>query len=280
MFSLGAKYSAVIGAIMVLFVQAVACGSQFYKVPLKEDTRPGSIPSAAEDPASPTYGLHAPGGWTKLPIHFRVGHDLTQLQQKGLTNAMKMWEVAVGKKLFIFEGVHAGVTGDTFRDLYSSLDDNVNGHYLDEHWDKTGKPNMVLATTIWDNGSSTDKIVTADIRFNTNYYVITDALTAKESVEGKEIVDMETLALHELGHLLGLAHMPPSSDSYSIMSPSLYIGMGLTNRRLSEGDVKRIHKIYGCANEACDVKKTLARLEKMADPKKSGTPAAVTDTAH
>jgi len=279
MFSLGAKYSAVIGAIMVLFVQAVACGSQFYKVPLKEDTRPGSIPAAAEDPSSPTYGLHAPGGWTKLPIHFRVGHDLTPLQQKGLTNAMKMWEVAVGKKLFVFEGVHAGVTGDTFKDLYSSLDDNVNGHYRDDHWDKTGKEKQVLATTIWDNGSTTDKIVTADIRFNTHYYDITDALVAK-SVDGdREIVDMETLALHELGHLLGLAHI--RNDSYSIMSPSLYIGSGLSNRRLSEGDVKRIHMIYGCANEACDVKKTLARLEKMADPKKSGnTPAAVTDTAH
>ena len=169
---------------------------------------------------------------------------------------MRTWELAVGKKIFSFEGIHSQTDGDTFDDLYSSLDDSVNGHYLDNYWDKTGKPTYVLATTIWDNvGSDYKKIDTADIRFNGDFYVIGDSLTAVPEGQ-KQVVDMETLALHELGHLLGLAHVSPSVDYDSIMNPSLYIGEGLHNRILSVGDLTRIQKIYGCEGLACDVDAT------------------------
>jgi uncharacterized protein YjaZ len=78
-------------------------------------------------------------------------------------------------------------------------------------------------------------------------------------IDEREIVDMQSLATHELGHWLGLAHVPEEYDSSSIMNPSIMIGEGLANRSLSMGDIQRIQKIYGCTGTACDIQST-ARL--------------------
>jgi hypothetical protein len=259
----GIRYAVLVGCVMTMFMNFIACGAQLYQVSLTEDHEPQQVPTTASDPSSPTYGLHAPKGWKALPVHFKVGMSLTPDQQQGLLRAMSTWEIAAGKKLFVYEGVHDGITGDSFNDLYSSLDDGVNGHYLDEHWGKTGKPSVVLATTIWDNDPSDSlAIQAADIRFNSNFYNLGDSFKARATDE-REVVDMQTLALHELGHLLGLAHVNAQIDSFSIMTASLYIGEGLANRRLSKGDVERLHRIYGCEGASCDVEATIARIEAM-----------------
>src|SRR5690606_27656345 len=93
------------------------------------------------------------------------------------------------------------------------------------------------------------------------YYQIGDAYSLKYE-EGREVVDMETLALHELGHLLGLAHIGREHDPDSIMVPEVYIGEGLTHRRLSAEDVRRVQRIYGCTGTACDIEKTMALIEQ------------------
>jgi hypothetical protein len=193
-------------------------------------------------------------------IPFRFGKDMSQQQKIHLMAAMERWEWAVGKKLFAFEGDHSGVTGDTFKDLYSSLQDNINGHYLDDHWAKTGKPDSVLATTIWNNGLDTSIIVKADIRFNNEHYLIGDSMTLKAR-DNKDVVDMQSLALHELGHLLGLTHIGEDVDSLSIMNPALFIGEGLSSRALSKGDIERIQTIYGCEGHSCDIDALLKEQE-------------------
>lgn len=281
MANFGVKYAALIGGVMMGFVNFVACGSQFYQVSLKDDSneRPEVTAEGSDDPSSPNFGLHSPGGWRDLPIHFSVGYTMSAEQQKGLVRAMHVWEAAVGRQLFSFDGVQAGVTGDSFPDLYSSLNDGVNGHYLDENWGKTEKPSVVLATTIWDNDPrNTSKITTADIRFNANYYTIGDSFTA-HAIGSKEVVDIETLAIHELGHLLGLTHMSSAVDPRSIMTPSLYIGEGLANRHISRGDVERIQKIYGCKAASCDPDQILATIDKLDQPVKQPKSSTV-DTAH
>lgn len=259
----GLKYGFALVAMISVFNGFVACGAQMYKVSLEDDH--GSRLDGRKDFAAETrtlpYGLHAPGGWVKLPIQFKIGTDLTPDQLRGLQRAMATWEGAVGKKLFSYQGIHSGTTGDSFPDLYSSLNDQINGNYLDEHWDKTGKSPVVLATTIWDNEpNNPDKILTADIRFNSDYYSIGDSLTTKSDGQ-REVVDMQTLALHELGHLLGLAHIDANVDSQSIMNPSVFIGEGLANRRLSKGDLQRIQKIYGCEGDSCNIEKTVSILD-------------------
>lgn len=263
--SLALKYGAMIGTTVVLFTNFVACGAQMYQVSLRDDHNPAQAAEGSDDPESQNFGLHAPGGWDKLPIKFRTGFKVESNQLGGLQSAMKTWEIAVGRPLFVYEGVHENVDGDTFPDLYSSLKDSINGNYLDFAWQKTGKSKEVIATTIWTNSSgNANKIDSADIRFNEQEYVIGDGYSLKKH-DVREVVDMQTLALHELGHLLGLAHIEAASDSSSIMNPKVYIGEGLTSRSLSRGDLERIQKIYGCQNTSCDLDKTARQISMLAN---------------
>lgn len=254
------KYLVMIVAVSLGFSQFVACGSQLYQVSMRDDHEPDKIPEAAKVPGTSTFGIHAANGWTKLPIDFKIGAHLSKAQYDQLVTAMKTWETATGKKLFNFSG-RQNIDGDSFKDLYSSLPDRINGNYLDNDWAKTAKPDEVLATTIWDNASgAASKIETADIRFNTQHYLIGDSLQLRAK-EKQEVVDMESLALHELGHFLGLSHMDSKHDALSIMNPQLFIGEGLTSRRLSKGDIERVQKIYGCGGKACDIDAIYDELE-------------------
>lgn len=254
-----ARYFSIVACVAFIFGNFIACGAQMYKVSLEGDHDPLHNTSASTDPTSPTFGLHSPGGWTNLPIKFKVGNQMDPTQKAGLEAAMRTWELATGRTLFEFTGIHEGTDGDSFPDLYSSLQDAVNGHYLDHDWRKTGKPDVVLATTIWSNSArDTRTIDKADIRFNVQDYSLGDAFVLKgvyieESGKYLDPVDMQTLAIHELGHLLGLSHVSAEVDSISIMNPYIYIGEGLTNRHLSPGDVERVQKIYGCEESACDI---------------------------
>ena len=249
------KYLGGLTGIGFIFSSFVACGTGLYKVSVKEDfdsSKAASVMPASVDKSSTLYGIHAPQGWQKLPIAFRFDPDLNENQKVQLMAAMKRWEWAVGKTIFSFDGIHQGVTGDTFKDLYSSLNDNVNGNYLDANWEKTQKPEYVLATTIWSNGVDYATITKADLRFNEEYYVIGDSL--EEKAQGKkEVVDMQSLALHELGHFLGLGHVEEDVDSLSIMNPTLFVGEGLTTRKLAKSDIERIQQIYGCQGDACNI---------------------------
>jgi hypothetical protein len=253
------RYLVGMGGITFTFASFIACGSQMYKVSVHEDidaTKTATASPYSTDKNSTLYGIHAPKGWNGAQIPFKFGKDMSQQQKVHLMAAIQRWEWAVGKKLFTFEGDHSGVTGDSFKDLYSSLQDNVNGHYLDENWGKTGKPESVLATTIWNNGFDASIIAKADIRFNTQYYLIGDSMTLKSTKE-----NMQSLALHELGHLLGLTHVAEDVDTLSIMNPALFIGEGLASRALSRGDIERIQLIYGCEGKACDIDALLKEQE-------------------
>lgn len=229
----------------------VACGAQSYRISVHGETtekvsRPNTGASGANLAPGGLPGVHSSNGWKRnLPVRFFTSEDIDPEVVKQLRSAMKSWEMAVGKTLFQYEGGEKR-RGSDFRQLYEPLNDGVNGNYFDLDWFKaTGKSNSVLATTIWENNPrETASIVKADIRYNAEFYVFGNSL--EQFSEGKRtIVDMESLALHELGHLLGLSHVTETDDRFSVMNPSLFIGEGMITRRLSKGDITRIRSVYG-----------------------------------
>lgn len=250
------KYLSLSVLIIFVSVNFIACGSQLYKVSVEEDviSRPNATnQKERKNPSSNLYGIHSSKGWV-LPIKYQFGKGMTEVQKEQLVEAMKTWELAIGKKIFDFIGEHNNTDGDSFDDLYSSLNDDINGHYMSSNWTKTKKPSYVLATTVWNNGRNIEEIDHADIRFNNEFYKIGDTLDPDFiQVDEKEVVDMQSLALHEIGHLLGLAHVNENADRLSIMNSSLYIGEGLTSRKLSKDDIQRVQKIYGCDGNSCNL---------------------------
>jgi len=258
------RYASIMGLLLFIFMSFIACGSQMYQVSLDEDFDQEKTPPQARDKASTQYGIHASDGWSALPIAYKFAQDMNDSQKAALQKAMRTWEKVTGKKLFKLNGIDMGKTGDSFPDLYSSLADGINGHYLDNNWKKTSKPVVVLATTIWDTVNGEGAVISgADIRFNAENYNIGDSLMLT-NIDGKQIVDMESLALHELGHLLGLAHVDADHDPASIMNPRLYIGEGLTSRKVSRGDIERIQQIYNCDGAACDIEQLVMDIEQNA----------------
>jgi hypothetical protein len=259
------KYALGVGGLIFAFANFVACGSQLYRVSVEDDLEASQVARAnpeADNPDSTLYGIHAVRGWQQIPIPFRFGQKMTADQKIHFLAAIKKWEWAVGKKLFAYQGTHDATTGDTFDDLYGSLSDDVNGQYLDDLWSKTDKPDYVLATTIWNNNKQDYQVITkADIRFNHQNYIIGDSLRLRAE-DNRDVVDMQSLALHELGHLLGLAHVEEKIDDASVMNPSLFIGEGLTSRELSRGDIERAQLVYGCSGQACDIDSLLEESEQ------------------
>lgn len=73
-------------------------------------------------------------------------------------------------------------------------------------------------------------------------------------------ISLERVVLHELGHVLGLDHVAHLHDVFSIMQPGAgFYVPGLDemlemDAMLSPGDITRIHSLYGCKGEACDVR--------------------------
>jgi hypothetical protein len=243
----------------------VACGAQSYRISVHGDSpdkidRPNTSSSGSNLSAGGLFGVHSGSGWKKsLPIHFSTSHEIEPEIVKQLQAAMKTWEMAVGKPLFAYDGTETRKGAD-FRQLYDPLSDAKNGHYFDHKWfEATGKSASVLATTIWENSAQEQSsIVKADIRYNAEFYVFGNSLE-KFGEGARMIVDMESLALHELGHLLGLTHVKETDDRFSVMNPSLFIGEGMITRRLSNGDIQRIRSIYGIGDP------TLAQTLEKAD---------------
>ena len=252
-------YIIIVVSLIFTFTNFVACGAQFYKLSIENDVAYSLAEST--DKNSENYGIHTLHGWgSNIPVVYEVDPTISKDQLKGIQAAMKTWEYVTGKKLFKFKGVHTNTTGDSFVDLYSSLKDKINGHYLDADWAKTGKSDQVLATTIWNATSDKNYIVDCDLRYNISKYLLGDSLVIT-STPDKEVVDLQSLATHELGHLLGLSHIDEDYDPNSIMKATVFIGEGLIYRKVSKLDILRIQKIYGCEGAACDVDSLMEKIE-------------------
>lgn len=244
-----ATYVSVVTLISTTMGGFVACGAQVYRVPIHGDEPESATPNGLGQSGSNLHGVHSDNGWAKsLPIHFKTSSQIPDAVVKNLQEAMRTWELAVGKQLFVYDGQEERV-GDDFKSLYDPLNDSVNGHYFDFNWSQTtGKSRQVLATTIWENArTDVSSIAKADIRYNMEFYVFGDSLTEYGAGQ-RTIVDMQSLALHELGHLLGLKHVDEKDDKFSVMNPSLFIGEGMITRKLSSKDIDRIRQIYKGGN--------------------------------
>jgi hypothetical protein len=94
--------------------------------------------------------------------------------------------------------------------------------------------------------------------------VLNDTLTRKWSTDDKVgvyVLDTQTIALHEFGHVLGLRH-PDAAErpcKSKVMNPGILEAFaGLLERRVSSDDVACLAQIYPLASQGRETKKTFA----------------------
>ena len=135
------------------------------------------------------------------PIKFYVDSSVPTQYQAAIQNAMNTWEKIIGRKVFVIAGTSTSSPGQ----------DGQNGIYWLSTWDSTAPDQQANTTLYWADNQVTE----ADIRV--------DAKNFSYSVDpGSAQVDIESLFLHELGHVLGRKH----EDSVpSVMAKALPDGL-------------------------------------------------------
>jgi hypothetical protein len=229
---------------MLLLYLTVSCGQER----LVFETSEGGTVDRNSSEFQQTYrasqiGIHSSQGWAK-PVEIKAQSNVTFEVEKALFLAINIWNEAVGFDLLKYSGrSHAELEAQ----LFASLDDDLTMIYLAKNWgETTGKHPETIATTIWENAiESPGVIIKGDIILNAEAYEFVDQ-SQSEFLALNPLYEVDSLSvlLHELGHLIGLAHVNEQEDPWSVMHRTAIVGPGITYRQLSQGDVERVKNIY------------------------------------
>ncbi len=222
-----------------LSLTLVACGAAPTRQSIEEHRTPSASANQSQNANGPFHSLT---GWTEK-VSFYLDDAAPDEVVQAAISAGETWNDAMGREVLLFVGVAKVPRGDS---LYSSLEDTTTMVYYEKAWKaSTGKSESTLATTVWENASGSDRIVKGDVILNGETYEFCDANESHAGqIADQEIVDAETVLLHEFGHLLGLDHVEVGTDSDSIMHAKTFIGPNMSFRELSDGDIGNIRQLY------------------------------------
>jgi len=231
--------SKLLSALTILAAAAAltACGDMG---PKAIDDGPNAVSGANVSADGP---IHSPGGWRET-VFFYIDDQAPESVVEAAIAAASSWNAGAAKEIMSYMG---RMDAKEQANLYSTLSDHITVIYYDTDWRQhTGKSDGVLATTVWENETSNnDYIDRADVILNAQSFYYQDATQEAEDPDRiYDVVDTESVILHEFGHLLGLDHVTDSDDAYSIMHAKTFVGLDIYSRDLSQGDIERIQKIY------------------------------------
>lgn len=158
----------------------------------------------------------------KLPIHLNIATDFPPEYESILRAAAKTWEDAAGMTLFDISVGTANSIG--------SKKNSSNLVSWNSSWDES-KKNLQAITSLYWSGT---QITEADLAVDAQYFTY----FMEEPGDGAQ-VHLQSLLLHELGHVLGLKHR-------SILPTVMWPTLSSTIKRdsLNESDVKSLKCEY------------------------------------
>ena len=174
----------------------------------------------------------------------------TEATRNAIAQAANTWDGAVGENLF--------ADGSTVIVDYTKVVDNpfppqgqeVADGYSVSGWKSLGGSYLGMQRW-WSNGQLVDgyrSIVETDSWYNRDFAWTTDLATAQST--GR--IDLQSIALHELGHGIGMGDLytlpegdPRKSDLQQVMN--LYDG---PQRELGNGDRTGVQSLYGFADSS------------------------------
>jgi Matrixin len=151
------------------------------------------------------------------PVVITIDSSVPDVYYNSAINAANVWNNAIGHEVIkIGDKANIGPNGGL---------DNINLLYFLPNWDSAS--NQQAETMVYWTGA---QIIEADIKVNIRNFQF-----SYDDIGEPNEVDMESLLIHEFGHVLGLKHI---SDSSSVMFP--YLSNDSLRRNLSQEDINSI----------------------------------------
>lgn len=181
--------------------------------------------------------------WQKTPVNYVIDPDNPDgLSEDFIANAVfagaEEWDNHTNTELFnnSYQIVH-----DTSWD--SDAPDGRNeilfGNYSD--------PDVIAVTVVWGYFSgppSSRKISEFDILFDTDYNWGNADQNNDEVIDNPNVMDLQNIATHELGHAIGLGDVYDNTCSYVTMYGYSDYGE-IQKRTIETPDIKGLQELYG-----------------------------------
>lgn len=168
--------------------------------------------------------------WSQAPIRLMIHESVKPEYYQAVKTAVLFWNSGYKKKLFEIEAF--GVTSPT-----KAGRDGVSMIFWRSKWDSSSAREHARTTIFWVGKN----IVEADMEINDEHY---DFFTGETPDFTK--VHLESLLIHELGHVLGLAHNGEthSEEPDSVMNVQLAKGYLRDTQEQAEKDFESLRCEY------------------------------------
>ena len=142
----------------------------------------------------------------RMPVKLYIHASVPTQYYSSIELAVDQWNRAMGREMMRIE--LTGVSGDNIpkRDGASMI-------YWLNQWEDDRRTEQARTTVYWTG----DRIYEADIRINGEFF----SFYGGDGAESFSGVDMESLMVHEFGHVMGLSH---NGDKGSVMAVTLSSG--------------------------------------------------------
>ena len=178
---------------------------------------------------------NTPSKWSDsdLPLQLMISSDFDSDESVAIGDMASKWTSAANSSTNFIESYDASAATNNYSNL-DDYNDGVVGVYKVDNWYDDLPPTALAVTQIFGSFvGSQIRIDHADILINYEYFEF--------SAGNSYGYDLQTVVLHEMGHLLGLYHNFDLPDD-SIMYPS--ISRFDIKRDLLEYDIQNIQEKY------------------------------------